>query len=784
VRYILKTAYRYLIFFLPQTGLPRKRYQQRIFLLACLFAVFSSVVFFAGLFLQYNAIRKSTYISVTELDGCEPVSSTVNGDYLFDANGNWETSNKFDPDQALYTVSFSTVRVNAANYSTALGGLRDQLKASAVEAPYYTTSQLLVFFSTYVKRILPKSPGMSNVFENAESLITISTVSDPTYMFHGRVNNVPNILFSSNGTATTSCRKLHPEIDMQAGVVRILYRDNLHGKKTASDFESYKCDQIISMRTFGYETSAALDAELSAEDSRFPFNATVISPYGPSPPQKPKVEQITLQVGAYQDLQFRVDLTAAVVAIAINCGFLLPVDLASVTVSDVFFVPTGYSGYIYPKFPDMDIIMCKLNALELTGNSFAPLCLVPVDSGRRSSFALPVMNSLASNPFGVIYDGLCECQATDPADPAKTRVNVQQYRDQNTHNYTRGVSECTSDISFSYGFVSLSLPPGSTYNSSYAEVFANKFASYVMKPQYFSNIHPNIPYYQFMRATYNASVIPSDCNPGSDEYNTFVAKAFDFCDGECFVIAVSYYGVTSTLASNSVSIAGASCTTKLFPKPKAWQNIQENPPVPLLESYYHCTTTPVKAFATALGLAYGLLGFAMQTFALILLPVLVYAMEFSGVLQTHSHLGDEYDADDKRVALDELALQLLRIRDGDMRGFVPDGELVRFTKEFIANSKAASLIDAHDFEQDGHDVSSQGSLPAAGAANSELNGRLSARIFLDIERESSIASAGASAVITNKGAVVVDNPLLYKKSKGTVPVKPEKTPANVAHDSL
>ena len=76
----------------PSVGIPMNRYKQRIFTLACAFALFAVVVFFTAFTLQYITLRNTTFISATETEGCSPVLATLNGNYRFDGSGNWQTS--------------------------------------------------------------------------------------------------------------------------------------------------------------------------------------------------------------------------------------------------------------------------------------------------------------------------------------------------------------------------------------------------------------------------------------------------------------------------------------------------------------------------------------------------------------------------------------------------------------------------------------------------------------------------------------------------------------------
>jgi hypothetical protein len=206
---------------------------------------------------------------------------------------------------------------------------------------------------------------------------------------------------------------------------------------------------------------------------------------------------------------------------------------------------------------------------------------------------------------------------------------------------------------------------------------------------------------------------------------SYLDDAFKFCDGECFVMTLKYYGLSTTLGSNSVSFINIACTSKPFPTEKAWQKLINNPPVPLVEEYVKCQNSKAKAFATALGLANGLLQAFMTSCALFLLPFLIYAMEFFGYIRPISKLGEEYDSVDKKLVIEELALQLLRVRDKDVRGLVKGGALDLLGNDLINTARATSQLDTED----------DGSVAFTKTEKSDLASRVSARVFLDIDEE-------------------------------------------------
>jgi len=185
-----------------------------------------------------------------------------------------------------------------------------------------------------------------------------------------------------------------------------------------------------------------------------------------------------------------------------------------------------------------------------------------------------------------------------------------------------------------------------------------------------------------------------------------------------------YYGLTSTLAANAVNFVGMPCTDGPFPTDEAWAKLISTPPAPLTEEYVKCQNSKSKAFATALGLANSLLQAALTMCALLVLPLLIYAMEVFGYIRPVSKLGDEYDAEDKKLVIEELALQLLRVRDNDVRGLSQGGALDLLGRDLINTARETALLDSGEGEP---------SYASNLGQSAKLHSRVSARVFLDID---------------------------------------------------
>ena len=200
-----------------------------------------------------------------------------------------------------------------------------------------------------------------------------------------------------------------------------------------------------------------------------------------------------------------------------------------------------------------------------------------------------------------------------------------------------------------------------------------------------------------------------------------------FCNGECFVILIQSFGTSSGISANGYSLGNKICSAEVFPTATAWENLMQTPPIPLIEPYYKCGYTWQNAFSTGIGIANGVALAAITFFSIVVFPLLVYLMEYFGFVHQHSTLGEEYNATDKAMALEELALQLLRVRDGDKRGITPGGELEKLAKDLVSIATSTANISRLETSEVGQDENYRSSFPQA-----RLKPRLSASVFLDL----------------------------------------------------
>lgn len=707
--YCKKKIYASTVSMVPKIGIEPTRFHQRAFFLGVVFITFSVIVFLVTLILQYSTLRTTILLQPRMdplLEGCENVLRSINLDnMMFDQDGNWITSAEFDINTSLFKARFKTILVNQANYTALMTKLRDEVNQVKVYGDYFTLATYYAAFGTFAKQV--GHAKLPLVLPDSTSMLRLETVVQPNYMFNGVTNFFKTNLVSKNYTLTKACSEFQPEVLNNGGKVTVTYKNSFRG---TSQYKKKLCNEIFNANT--------LRIPLSKDEISETFAASVES----GTPSVKKEESITVSAPFGFDIFYTTDLTSALVALSVNLGILNMTELVRVEISDFYLFPNSVlQGYILPSFPDMQFILCNEHAFTTS------LCFLYVGSSNTGMFVLPVINSFASNPLqGAPFVGLCTCEDGKSA----SKYGISKF------NETVAANLCNSKLSMAIDLVGISLPAEDVVVTK--EFFKNSYEKMFSWVQRVQNASNRFKYEAFQESVYAASSVgqymgvnptqdpASEGKPRSDAFmQSYLDDAFKFCDGECFVMTLKYYGLSTTLGANSVDFINIACSSKPFPTEKAWQKLINTPPVPLVEEYVKCQNSKAKAFATALGLANGLLQAFMTSCALFLLPFLIYAMEFFGYIRPISKLGEEYDSVDKKLVIEELALQLLRVRDKDVRGLVKGGALDLLGNDLINTARATSQLDTED----------DGSVAFTKTEKSDLASRVSARVFLDIDEE-------------------------------------------------
>jgi len=186
-------------------------------------------------------------------------------------------------------------------------------------------------------------------------------------------------------------------------------------------------------------------------------------------------------------------------------------------------------------------------------------------------------------------------------------------------------------------------------------------------------------------------------------------KAYQFCNsskyGTCSVMTFNSYGdyiFDQSLTEFMFLVQDGSCASaggeQFMIDTADFDSIIYNPPVQIVEDYYECTMLPYDAMFNAIGVAGGNIGIAVPVIMFCCLPLLYAWLKLTGNVQAQP----EYEKLEKEAALDLLALQLLRIRDGRVRGMKKGGELLKVGRDLVLSAQKADggLPDSDDSESD------------------------------------------------------------------------------------
>lgn len=146
----------------------------------------------------------------------------------------------------------------------------------------------------------------------------------------------------------------------------------------------------------------------------------------------------------------------------------------------------------------------------------------------------------------------------------------------------------------------------------------------------------------------------------------FFDDAYEFCSGTCYVIAVNFYDpYDKYINPYFLSVNKGSCADSFstVTGDDAWKNLINNPPTPLIESYYVCSMGEKDALISAVGVTMGNLG-AIQLPLILFVVILGYIVRFKMI--ENQNFIYPYDTVTRNKVLNEMAVYYLRVRDGTM----------------------------------------------------------------------------------------------------------------------
>ena len=125
--------------------------KKAVFSISLMGNIAALLVFFSLAFVSYNTAYNQIYLSPVDNPSlCETVPKAMDGTFLIDTAGNWDSSSKFDPTQAVYQFVFRQLEQDLDDYSFMVGALNDTLIYEGNRMLNYTLAENLLVWSSWV----------------------------------------------------------------------------------------------------------------------------------------------------------------------------------------------------------------------------------------------------------------------------------------------------------------------------------------------------------------------------------------------------------------------------------------------------------------------------------------------------------------------------------------------------------------------------------------------------------------------------------------------------------
>jgi hypothetical protein len=219
-------------------------------------------------------------------------------------------------------------------------------------------------------------------------------------------------------------------------------------------------------------------------------------------------------------------------------------------------------------------------------------------------------------------------------------------------------------------------------------------------------------YEDFNVAAYNASWAPiSYVYPESavlTNSKKWRKNAYQFCAinapglgmSYCSVLSLNPYSATSRSVSEYFyQLKYGSCYDTFSVNSTTWTLLKANPPAQFTQNYYECVMDTTDALMNAAGIAQGNVATVLPLLVIFTLPLMYIMLHLIG--QTPPK--EEYSFDEKKKALNAFAIQLLRMRDGKVRGMKHQGHLLGLGRELMAAAKLEGGYPDSDDSSDSKD---------------------------------------------------------------------------------
>lgn len=585
----------------------------------------------------YTQGMTQKFISITNDTGiCEPVERSITGDFWGDTNGNWAGSADFSASLALYELILTDAKFSPTTYQTVM----------------------LMSYAALLR--LGEAGKKQDLAANIAVLISWQMICrDVEDQFTASQNAVCNEFADSQQLFVFTAYSDNV-FDIDSSIAAL---SDIQDTCNSSSFTSFDIGSRQTVATFVYsDYTANPNCARIAGPSNFGYNYDV------------------------DDNEFRIsfDVRTFGDSVGINLGYLSSYDLEVVGHSpSVTFEFQGVSylaqSFIDTAYVGMDPLYCITNQTEILDMSkgLMELCFMQLST----VFGIPLFNhygNAGGNPTGMQSPQQCLCK------PAPYGYGFEEYCDQ---------FDLLTGVLF-YQNQTMGLTQIEQMQAGIAAVLKNGNYSTLNSISY--------------NATFAAAAIAS--NPSSvidPQMHTDVwrSEAYSFCDvdvfGSCSLYVVRSFGDSLTDSSTTpflYQLVNGSCGDPFGVPAPVFQQLVDNPPTPITESYYQCTLTEYDAVNNAVGIASGITTTIVPIAVMLLLPfIYLWLKAFNIPLPV-----PEYSEQQKKDVVDFFFTQLMRANDYKTRGMKKNGVLLQLVAELRHADKYGSkeAYDSDDSDED------------------------------------------------------------------------------------
>lgn len=607
--------------------------------------LFSFIMFAYFFYENYKSSLDQAFISLQSSAGdCSTVPIKIQGTYLADTKGYWNSEPEFQQVKAQYALKLTGFEVSSnLQYNNMMQYFYTDLEGVGTRATGHNLAENLLLWMTYVQYYSLQFSITDATFTNISSIGQVQSFSltgDPSAVFN--LDHLVGRLGSSSGVCSAPS---YAQFDGANHYVQTTWTNYNEFAATSS------CSSAIYADNFAYYQPV--------DDNIF---------------------------------NVKIDVQSFSVAMAVNMKYIPLSYLVQISFDALPFLyrDVGYTiaEYFDSRYSSMRAIYCIQNTTSIPPSAgYMPesLCFLPYGS----TMVLPVFN-----PFGTSYIQPAACECGKPRSGNSDACN--------TFNFLVGIV-FYKNAANNTNIVKLF----EEYSIGALNISAQNISSILSEFGIFSlieNVRTYKDYAAYNRQAYSPSYYTaySSSNATAEEiaasYSAFcrISSATTTSDVCSMIVFNTYDESTHAVSPYKYQLRNGSCHNSISISSNDWAKLVASPPVQFTQIYYECYDNTQSAIVAAIGIAQGNTQTFLPFFVVLALPILYFILVVIREVPPKA----EYKEQEKTEVSEILSLLMLRLRDGKTRGVKKNGVLMGLAKEMIAMAKEEGGYPDSDDEEE------------------------------------------------------------------------------------